>query len=30
MHPFLRRQELEYQIFVAEQSNNQLFNKGKL
>ena len=30
MHPFLQRQELEYQIFVVEQVNNQLFNKGIL
>jgi hypothetical protein len=30
MHPFLQRQELEYQIFVVEQSNDQLFNKGIL
>lgn len=30
MHPFLQRQELEYQIFVVEQSNDQLFNKGVL
>lgn len=30
MHPFLQRQELEYQIFVVEQSNEQLFNKGIL
>ena len=30
MHPFLQKQQLEYQIFVAEQSNDQLFNKGIL
>lgn len=30
MHPFLQRQELEYQIFVVEQVNNELFNKGIL
>ena len=30
MHPFLQRQELEYQIFVVEQANDQLFNKGVL
>lgn len=30
MHPFLQRQELEYQIFVVEQANNELFNKGIL
>lgn len=30
MHPFLQRQELEYQIFVVEQSRNQPFNKGVL
>ena len=30
MHPFLQRQELEYQIFVVEQANDQLFNKGIL
>lgn len=30
MHPFLQRQELEYQVFVIEQVNKQLFNKGIL
>ncbi len=30
MHPFLQRQELEYQIFIVEQSNDQPFNKGIL
>ncbi|CAF0819101.1 unnamed protein product [Brachionus calyciflorus] len=30
MHPFLQRQELEYQIFVVEQMNDDLFNKGVL
>jgi hypothetical protein len=30
MHPFLQRQELEYQVFVVEQANDQLFNKGIL
>ena len=30
MHPFLQRQELKYTIFVVEQSNEQLFNKGVL
>lgn len=30
MHPFLQKQQLEYQIFVVEQSNEQLFNKGVL
>lgn len=30
MHPFLQRQELEYQIFVVEQVNDELFNKGVL
>lgn len=30
MHPFLQKQELEYQIFIVEQSNDQLFNKGVL
>lgn len=30
MHPFLQKQELEYQIFVVEQSNDDLFNKGVL
>jgi hypothetical protein len=30
MHPFLQRQELNYTIFVAEQVNDELFNKGIL
>ena len=30
MHPFLQKQELSYQIFVAEQVNDQPFNKGIL
>lgn len=30
MHPFLQRQQLEYTIIVAEQSNDALFNKGVL
>jgi hypothetical protein len=30
MHPFLQKQELDYQIFVVEQFNNNLFNKGVL
>lgn len=30
MHPFLQRQELEYQIFIVEQANDELFNKGIL
>lgn len=30
MHPFLQRQELGYTIFVVEQVNEQLFNKGIL
>jgi hypothetical protein len=30
MHRFLQRQELHYQIFVVEQMNDQLFNKGIL
>lgn len=30
MHPFLQKQQLEYQIFIIEQSNDQLFNKGVL
>lgn len=30
MHPFLQNQQLEYQIFVVEQSNDQIFNKGIL
>lgn len=30
MHPFLQKQLLEYQIFVVEQSNDDLFNKGVL
>ena len=30
MHPFLQRQELDYQIFVVEQANEDLFNKGIL
>ncbi len=30
MHPFLQRQELGYTIFVVEQQNDQLFNKGIL
>lgn len=28
MHPFLQRQELAYTVFVVEQSNDELFNKG--
>ncbi|XP_075980764.1 beta-1,4-N-acetylgalactosaminyltransferase bre-4-like [Anticarsia gemmatalis] len=31
LHPLLIKQQLDYQIFVIEQSNNsQLFNRGKL
>jgi hypothetical protein len=30
MHSFLQKQELEYQIYVVEQFNDQLFNKGVL
>jgi len=32
LHPFLQKQNLDYQIFVVEQSGNKdkLFNKGKL
>lgn len=30
MHPFMQKQKLEYQIFVVEQSNDQMFNKGVL
>lgn len=30
MHMFLQKQELEYQIFVVEQINDDLFNKGIL
>ena len=30
MHPFLQRQEISYTIFVVEQINDQLFNKGIL
>ena len=30
MHPFLQRQEIAYTIFVVEQINDQLFNKGIL
>jgi hypothetical protein len=30
MHPFLQRQPLSYTIFVVEQANDQLFNKGIL
>lgn len=30
MHSFLQKQELEYQIYVVEQFNDQLFNKGIL
>ena len=31
MHPFLQKQNLDYQIFVVEQAGdkNKLFNKGK-
>jgi hypothetical protein len=28
MHAFLQKQELAYQLFLVEQSNNDLFNKG--
>jgi hypothetical protein len=28
MHAFLQKQELAYQLFVVEQSNSDLFNKG--
>lgn len=30
MHSFLQTQELEYQLFVVEQTNDNLFNKGVL
>lgn len=30
MHPFLQRQEISYNLFVVEQANDQLFNKGIL
>ncbi len=30
MHPILQRQQLEYRIFVVEQYNDELFNKGVL
>ena len=30
MHPFLQRQELNYTIFVVEQTNSGIFNKGIL
>jgi hypothetical protein len=30
MHPYLQRQEIAYTIFVIEQINDQLFNKGIL
>ena len=30
MHPFLQTQQLDYQIFVVEQANDELFNKGVL
>ena len=30
MHPILQRQQLNYQIFVVEQFNDELFNKGVL
>jgi hypothetical protein len=30
MHPFLQTQQLDYQIFVVEQVNDALFNKGIL
>ena len=30
MHPFLQTQQLDYQIFVVEQANDELFNKGIL
>jgi hypothetical protein len=30
MHPFLQKQQLAYQIFVVEQYNENLFNKGVL
>ncbi|XP_055340354.1 beta-1,4-galactosyltransferase 3-like [Paramacrobiotus metropolitanus] len=30
LHPFLQRQQLDYTIFVAEQSGNATFNRGKL
>lgn len=30
IHPFLQRQEIEYTIYVAEQVNDQIFNKGIL
>ncbi len=30
LHPFLQRQQLNYRIFVVEQFNDELFNKGVL
>ena len=30
MHPFLQRQEIGYNLFLVEQANDQLFNKGIL
>ncbi|CAL8102810.1 unnamed protein product [Orchesella dallaii] len=30
LHPMLRRQEMSYQVFVAEQFGNYTFNKGAL
>lgn len=30
MHPFLQRQQLQYGIFVVEQSGRHAFNRGKL
>ena len=30
MHPMLQRQQIEYTIFVVEQTGNDRFNKGIL
>jgi beta-1,4-galactosyltransferase 1 len=30
LHPILQRQQLSYQIFVIEQSPEELFNRGTL
>jgi len=30
LHPFLKKQQLDYAIFVVEQIGNQTFNRGKL
>jgi beta-1,4-galactosyltransferase 1 len=30
LHPILQRQQLNYQIFVIEQSKEELFNQGTL